>query len=61
LRTIQGIPEVVTIREVLALQLKKIFRKGFQLFATHMEEASKDKVPNIEYYIVLKDFEYIFR
>jgi hypothetical protein len=25
-----------------------------------MEEATKDKVPNIEYYVVLREFEYVF-
>jgi hypothetical protein len=56
LKTIQGIPRVVTIREVLALQLKRSFKKGCQVFAEHMEEAPKDKVSNIEYYAVLKEF-----
>jgi hypothetical protein len=37
LRTVQGIPRVVTIREVSSLQLKKSFRKGCQIFAAHME------------------------
>jgi hypothetical protein len=53
-RTIQGIPRVVTIREILVLQLKKIFGKGCQIFAAHMEEYPKDKVLNIENYVVLK-------
>jgi hypothetical protein len=35
LRTVQGIPRVVTIREVSALQLKKSYRKGCQVFAAH--------------------------
>jgi hypothetical protein len=61
LRTVQGIPRVVTIREVSALQLKKCFRKGCQLFTTHMEEATKDKVPNIEDFVFLKKFEDVFR
>jgi hypothetical protein len=39
LRTVQGIPRVVTIREISSLQLKKIYRKGCQVFAMHMEEA----------------------
>jgi hypothetical protein len=60
LRNVQGIPRVVTIREVSALQLKKSFRKGCQLFVTHMEEALKDKVPNIEDYATLKEFEDVF-
>jgi hypothetical protein len=61
LRTVQGIPRAVTIREVSALQLKKSFRKGCQIIATHMEEAPKDKVPSIEDYAVLKKFEYVFK
>jgi hypothetical protein len=43
------------------MQLKKSYRKGWQLFATHMEEAPKDKVPNLEDHSVLKDFEDVFK
>jgi hypothetical protein len=60
-RTVQGIPRAMTIREISAMQLKKSYRKGCQLFATHMEEASKDKVPNLEDHIVLEDFEDVFQ
>ena len=35
--------------------------KGLQIFATHMEEAPKDKVSNIEDYVVLKEFEDVFK
>jgi len=59
--TIQGIPREVTIREILAFQLKKTFRKGFQLFVAHMEEETEDKVPNIKDYVVLKEFEDVFK
>jgi hypothetical protein len=60
LKKVQGIPRVVTIREVSTLQLKKSFRKGCQLFAAHMEEAPKDKVSNIEDSEVLREFKYVF-
>jgi hypothetical protein len=60
-RTVNGIPRVVTIREVSTLQLKKRFWKGCQVFAVHMEEARKDKVPNVEDCIVLKEFEDVFK
>jgi hypothetical protein len=60
-RTIQGIPRVVTLREILAMQLKKCYRKCFQIIAAHMEERPKDKVPNIEDHVVLKYFEYVFK
>jgi hypothetical protein len=53
LRKVQGIPRAVTSIEISAMQLKKCYRKGCQIFATHMEEASKDEVPNIEDHVVL--------
>jgi hypothetical protein len=43
------------------MQLKKCYRKGCQIFAAHMEEAPKDKVPNIEDHPVLKYFEDVFK
>jgi hypothetical protein len=58
---IQGIPRVVAIREISAMQLKKSFRKGCQMFAAHMEEATKDRVASIEDHSVLRDFEDVFR
>jgi hypothetical protein len=41
--------------------LKKRFRKGLQVFAAHMGEETKDKVERIEYHLVLRDFEDVFR
>jgi hypothetical protein len=57
---IQGIMRVVVVREISAMLLKKSFRKGCQIFAAHVEEASKYKVASIEYHPVLRDFEYVF-
>jgi hypothetical protein len=56
LKIVQGIPRFVTIREVSSFQLKKSIRKIFQVFVADMEEAPKDKVPDIEYYVFLMDF-----
>jgi hypothetical protein len=61
LRKVQGIPRVVTIREISALQVKKCYRKGCQIFAAHMEETPKDKVSNLKDHVVLKDFEDVFK
>jgi hypothetical protein len=61
LRTIQGIPKEVTVREISILQLKKSYRKGCQIFFAYMEETPKHKVPNIEYYAILKEFENVFK
>jgi hypothetical protein len=60
-RKVQGIPRAVTIREISAMQLKKCYKKGSQLFAAHMEEAPKYKVSNIEDHVVLKYFDDVFK
>jgi hypothetical protein len=43
------------------MQLKKCYRKGCQLFATHVEEASKDEISKIGDHAVLKEFEDVFQ
>ena len=35
---VKGIPKVILVRQVSEMQLKKFFRKGFQLYATHILE-----------------------
>jgi hypothetical protein len=60
-RTVQGIPRVVAIREITTMRLKKFYRKGCQLFATHVEETSKEKISNIGYHAILKEFEDVFQ
>jgi hypothetical protein len=61
LRRVQGIPRAVTIREILALQRKKCYRKGCQIITSHLAETPRDKVPNLEDYAVLEDFEDMFK
>jgi hypothetical protein len=61
LKSGQGIPRVVMIREVSTLQLNKNFRKCCQVFAEHMEEEPNVKVPSIEDCVVLKEVEYVFK
>jgi hypothetical protein len=43
------------------MQLKKCYRKGCQIFAAHMDEAPKDKVPKLEDHAILKYFEDLFK
>jgi hypothetical protein len=43
------------------MQLKKCYRKCCQIFTAYMEEAPKNKVPNIEDHAVLKYFEDVFK
>jgi hypothetical protein len=60
-RKIHGIPREITIREISAMQLKKSYRKGCQIFSAHMEERSRYKVSNIEDHVVLNDFGDVFK
>jgi hypothetical protein len=59
-RTVQGIPRPISVRDISALQLKIIFRKGCQIHVTHMEEPMKDKDPSLKDYPVLKEYEDVF-
>jgi hypothetical protein len=61
IRKVQGILRAVTVRKISALELKKCYRKGCQVFAAHMEETPKDKVPNLEDHVVLENFEDFFK
>jgi hypothetical protein len=40
--------------------MKKSFKKGCQIYESHMEEEAKDKFPSIEDYLVLKEHEDVF-
>jgi hypothetical protein len=40
--------------------LKISFKKGYRIYASHIEETMKDKDPNLKYYLVLKEYEYLF-
>jgi hypothetical protein len=57
----QGIPRIVVVREISAMHLKKIsFKKGCQIFSSHMKETTRDKVESIEDHPVFRYFEDIF-
>jgi hypothetical protein len=58
---IQGIRRVVVFREISAMQLKKSFGKVCLIFVAHMKEVAKVKVESIEYHLILRDFEDVFR
>jgi hypothetical protein len=51
--TLKGIPRPISIREISSLQLKNLFKKGCQLYATHVEEPKMIKGPSLEYVSVL--------
>jgi hypothetical protein len=59
--TIQGIPSAVVVREISAMQLKKCYRKGCQLFAARVEEVFQDVVSKLEDHEVLNEFKDVFQ
>jgi hypothetical protein len=60
-RITQGIPKLVSVRQVLVMQLKKCMRKGCQVYAIQvmyfLENEDKTK---LEYFVVLRDFRDMF-
>jgi hypothetical protein len=60
-KTVQGIPRAMVVREISAMQLKKCYMKGCQLFAARVEETSRDEVSKIGDHAVLTEFEDIFQ
>jgi hypothetical protein len=57
---VKGITRTISIREILALPLMTCFKKGCQLFATHVKKPTKKKSPNIEDFEILQEFENVF-
>ena len=57
---VKGIPKVISVQQVLAMQLKKFCMKGFQLYAAHILEAIGDENPRLEDYQVLQEFKDVF-
>ena len=60
-KIVQGIPRAVAVREISSIQLKKCYRKGCQLFADRVGEASKDEISNIGDHEVLTEFKDVFQ
>ena len=59
-RVVRGIPKVISVRQISAMQLKKFCRKGCRLYAAHVLEATKNETPRLEDYHVLQEFRDVF-
>ena len=57
---VRGIPKVISIRNISAMQLKNFYRKGFQLYAAHIVEEIGNETPRLEEFHVLQEFRDIF-
>ena len=51
---VKGIPKVISVRQVLEMQLNKFCRKGCQFYAAHILEPTRDETPRLEDYQVLQ-------
>ena len=59
-RVVRGIPKVISVRQISTMQLKKFCRKGFQLYADHIVEATENETPRLEKFQVLQEFRDFF-
>jgi hypothetical protein len=59
--TVKGVPRPISIREISSLQLKRCFRKGFQLYEAHVENTYNTKGPRLKDFSVLQEFEHVFQ
>ena len=48
------------MRHISAMQLNKFCRKGFQLYAAHVLEATENDTPRLEDFHVLQEFRDVF-
>ena len=60
LRVVRGIPKVISVRQISAMQLKKFCRKGCRLYAADVLEAKKNETPRLEDFHVLQEFRDVF-
>ena len=56
----EGIPKVISVRQISAMQLKKFCRKGRRVYASHVLEATKNETPRLEDFHVLREFRDVF-
>ena len=59
-RDVRGIPKVISVRQISAMQLKKLCRKGCQLYAAHILEETENESPRLEDFHVLQEFRDVF-
>ena len=59
-RVVRGIPKVIYVRHISAMQLKKCCNKGCRVYAAHILEATENENPRLEDYQVLQEFKEVF-
>ena len=57
---VRGIPKVISVRRISAIQLKNFCRKGCRVYAAHVLEAAENETIKLEDYLVLQEFKFVF-
>jgi hypothetical protein len=58
--TLQGIQNLVSVRQISSLQMKKYFKKGCPLYEIHVLESVEDDKPKLEDHPILRDYRDMF-
>ena len=59
-RFVRAIPKVILVRHISTMQLKKCYRKGCRVYATHVLEAMENETIRLEDYPILQEFRDVF-
>jgi hypothetical protein len=58
--TLQGIQNLVSVRQISTLQVKKYCRKGCPLYAIQVLNSVENDKPNLENHPILREYKYVF-
>ena len=59
--TLKGKPKSISVRQISALQLKRTARKGYEVYAVHVEEVEQRTEENLLSELpVVRDFKEVF-
>ena len=56
----KGIPKVIFVRHISAMQPKKFYRKCCRLYVAHVLEVAENETPRFEHFHVLQEFRDVF-
>ena len=57
---VRGIPKMISMGQMLAMQLKKFCRKGCRVYEAHVAEVAENETIRLEDYPILQEFMDVF-
>ena len=58
--TLQGIQNIVSVRQISTLQVKKYWKKGYPLYGIQVLDSPENNKPSLEYHPILREYKYVF-